>query len=131
MCGITPHHIRQLTESSWEGGRQYSPNQIGDFSLDQLYFLLVKKENLRGPRNQVKTVSTYEAAGFKADEQGLIKGVSGDGKPMKAAFKGMSKAARLRAEAEARRQQEKAEAEKQAQQQKRAERIERRRRNRL
>lgn len=114
MCGIAPRHIHRLCYCSWDGGYRLTPSQIGDMTLDQIFFLLADSKNLRQSNEKIKAISSLEGVVI-ADKDGLIKGRSADGTEIKGKVLGKSKAARIREEAEARRLKEKEEAEKAAQ----------------
>lgn len=100
MCGITPAHIRKLSDSPWEGGKGYPPQVVGDMTLDMVYMLLTDFENLRHSYGRVKQVESAEFA--KTSEGELVKGRTADGKPMQAKIMGKSLVSRMREAKEAR-----------------------------
>lgn len=113
MCGIGPWHIRILTENSWEGGRQYTPEEVGLMTLDQMFMVLVDRNSLRGSGKMRKKKVPTEVVMGQADKEGYIRGVSGDGKPIKGKVTGKSLATRLREKAEAERKAKKSKEKKQ------------------
>lgn len=102
LCGLGPKHIRLLCDNPWEGGRGYRPNDVGDMTLDQIFFLLCDRDNLRGSKkSRVKSVNFGAAP--KPGKDGLIAGRDAQGKPIRLAVKGESLAARLTREAQEKR----------------------------
>lgn len=98
MCGIGPKHIRLLCDSPWDGGRGYLPKDVGDMTLDQVFFLLCDRENLRGSGlRRSKTVGVGAAP--KTGPDGLIAGRDSKGNSIRLPVKGESLAARLTREA--------------------------------
>lgn len=97
LGGITAYDLRLLCESGWNGGAGYTPNQIGQMTLDQIWFRLCNKELLKrevGKREE-KMETLVAAGSLKADEDGLIKGRAEDGTPIKGRIKGKSVARQL------------------------------------
>lgn len=90
-----------ICESTWEGGYGYTPKQVGDMTLDQIFMLMADKKILRGAKKRREMFVGGGSAGLKPDSDGFVKGRAADGTPIKARIGGQSKAARLRAEAEA------------------------------
>jgi len=80
--------------NGFEGGYGYSPNQVGDLTLDQIFMLLCNKDNLRSTRGRVLEQNAYQAAAM-SDTDGMIKGRDKYGNPMTAQIKGESLVARL------------------------------------
>lgn len=99
LCGLGPKHIRLLCDNPWEGGRGYRPSDVGDMTLDQVFFLLCDRDNLRGTgKNRVKTMS---AGGTPLPgPDGLVAGRDAKGNPIRLPVKGESLAARLTREAQ-------------------------------
>ena len=100
MCGVAPRHIRRLCDSPFDGGRGYTPRQVGELTIDQIYSLLCDSENLRKDA-KVRSVSMTPMQVLKADKNGTIPGVAGDGTPIKGTIVGKSLARRIREAAEA------------------------------
>lgn len=102
LCGLGPKHIRLLCDNPWEGGRGYRPSDVGDMTLDQIFFLLCDRDNLRGSaKHRTKTVNS--GAVPKPGKDGLIAGRDSTGKPIRLPVKGESLAARLTREAKEKR----------------------------
>lgn len=95
MCGITPFHVRVLCDNPWDGGRGYTPQEVGDMTLDNIYLLLTDRKLLRAG-NKARTVS-MDALGATslANKDGLIKGRTADGQQFYAKIGGQSLASRL------------------------------------
>ena len=102
LCGIGPKHIRVLCDNPWEGGRGYRPSDVADMTLDQIFFLLCERENLRGGgkrRAKAMSVGSTPLPG----KDGLIAGRDSKGNPIRLPVKGESLASRLNREAQERR----------------------------
>lgn len=97
LCGLGPWHIHVLCMNSWEGGRQYTPSQVGDLTLDEAFMLLADKKMLRksGKRRTMKTDA------IKTDADGFVHGRTKDGEPIKGRVRGKSVARQLMEEEEA------------------------------
>lgn len=105
MCGIGPKHIRLLCNNSWEGGYQYTPNEVGDMTLDQVMLLLCDKDVLRSSK-RTRVVSQQTLAAPAPGPDGLIAGRDAEGNPIRLPIKGESLASRLNREWEAKQEQE-------------------------
>lgn len=106
-CGITPRHIRRLCDIEWEGGHKYTPQQVGDMTLDMIFMLLVDRRNLRSSPNRVdQRMAPLRAINTLCDKDGLATGRTATGEIIRLPIKGMSKARRLREAAAAARQQQ-------------------------
>lgn len=92
LSGITAYHIRVLCENPFEGGGGYTPQEVGDMTLDQIFMRLADCEVLKN-RTKKKT-STLEAIHL-ADKDGNIKGRDKDGNPIVGRIAGVSKAKQL------------------------------------
>lgn len=102
MCGIAPWHVYQLCKNPFDGGRAYTPEAVGDMTLDMIYMLLADQANLRRGEEKIRTIEAL--AGIDLMTQGgFIKGRSADGSPIKGSIGGKSKAARIREEAQKKR----------------------------
>lgn len=101
LCGLGPIHIRLLCDNPWDGGRGYKPSDVADMTLDQMFFLLCDRTNLRGgKKSRVKSVSV--GAMPKPGKDGLIAGRDSKGNPIRLPVKGESLAARLTRQAKER-----------------------------
>lgn len=89
-----------------EGGFGYTPNEVGDMTLDQVFMLLAKRENLRAGDTIVQELSSLETLSL-VSKDGTLKGRARDGTKISGKFTGKSKCAQLREEAEAKRAAEK------------------------
>lgn len=96
LCGITPWHIRRLCDNAWEGGYNFTPNEVGRMSLDMVVALLIDRDLLRN-RQGVRT-RTVSAVGNlpEADADGFIRGRDAQGNPIKARIGGESLATQAR-----------------------------------
>lgn len=115
LWGITPKHIRILCDNSWQGGREYTPSEVGNLTLDQFFCIVADIKDLRSGQQGTRKFDPLE---IKPDSDGMVKGRTADGKPMKAKILGKSLATRLREERE----------EKEKKQARKAARMERRKR---
>jgi hypothetical protein len=94
--GINAWHLRMLCESPWEGGAGYTPQQVGQMTLDQIWFRLCDKEILKRDSGLQRGMTGLDALStLKPDEDGMFKGRATDGTPMKAKIGGKSLARRL------------------------------------
>jgi hypothetical protein len=99
LCGIGPKHIRLLCDNPWDGGRGYRPSDVGDMTLDQIFFLICDRENLRG-LGKVRKKSMGLGAVPAPGPDGLIAGRDSKGNPIRLPVKGESLVARLNREAQ-------------------------------
>lgn len=99
-------HVRRLCENPMNGGCGYTPQQVGELTLDQVFMLLVEKENLRSGPHAVKQVSGLEALDYARD--GKMQGRTDSGEVITARIVGKSLCARLNEEAAAREEAERA-----------------------
>lgn len=106
MFGIGPAHIRSLCENAWEGGRAYTPSQVGDMTIDQIYMLLCDRKVLRSSGRMRAVAASPHAVVGNTDENGMLSGVAKDGTKIKAKIMGKSKARRLMEEEEQRAREE-------------------------
>ena len=103
LCGLTPYHIRVLTDNPWDGGGGEKLEDVGSWSLDQCFFKLIDRKKLaKKSRASPDTVNKT-----MANKDGLIKGRSSDGSPMKARIRGKSFARKLMEEAAKNKKEEK------------------------
>lgn len=107
MRGIGPWHIRILCDHPWEGGFGYSPQQVGTFTLDQIFMLFANRKILRSRKKArtTKLPSLQASQVTTPDGDGLVKGRDKDGNPMRAKIGGKSLARQLM-EAEAKEQEQ-------------------------
>jgi hypothetical protein len=95
MCGIGPYHIRLLCNSGWLGGHSYTPSQVGDMTLDQIFMLLCDQKVLRqSARRRVIRVNAEHAPTRKG---GVVSCTAEDGTIIQGSVTGMSLAQRIRA----------------------------------
>jgi hypothetical protein len=94
------------------GGGGYLPSEIGEMSLDQIWFRLCDTEILKRKTGyRTKTMESAFAVGaLKPDKDGYIKGRDADGNPILKKMKvgGMSLNRRLMLEAEEQKKKERA-----------------------
>lgn len=108
MGGIGPWHIRMLCENPFEGGRGYTPSEVGAMTLDQIYMLLCDKKMLRKGAKRLVSMGALEAVSKSKD--GTMKGRAADGTVFTAKVGGESVASQLiEAENEKRREEAKRE----------------------
>lgn len=92
LCyGITPWHVRVLCDNPWEGGRGYTPREVGDMTIDEVLMLLCDRKQLL---NRSKSMPSDNVRAF-ADEQGNVKGRAADGTPIVGRIAGKSVARQL------------------------------------
>lgn len=101
MAGLAPQHIRILCDNPWDGGGGYTPEQVGNMTLDQIFMRLADRKSLRRDDGGVRTAQTVPGNAVRlADEDGLVRGRAADGTPMRARVGGKSKAQMIREEME-------------------------------
>ena len=61
---LNAYHLRVLCESPMNGGGGLSPNEVGDLSVDQLWFLLCDIENLKKECAGSLTISSPSPGSF-------------------------------------------------------------------
>lgn len=110
LGGLNAYHFRILCESSMNGGGGYLPSELGEMSLDQLWFRLCDTEILkRKVGDRMEKVGSKDSLGLlKPDKDGYIRGRDKDGNPIKLKRKigGMSLNRRLMMEAEEKKKKE-------------------------
>ena len=74
-----------------EGGRGYTPKEVGDMTLDQVLMLMTDRKQLL---NRKKTIPSLEAVNF-AGKDGKIHGRAADGTEIVGRIAGKSKARQL------------------------------------
>lgn len=118
MRGFAPWHVRILCNNPFEGGLGYTPQQVGDLTLDEAFMLMTDKAVLRRSGKLRAAPVAAMAAAALADKDGLIAGRDRDGNPIKGRVAGKSRARQLM-EAKAAREAEAAAASKQPRRRKR------------
>lgn len=99
---MTAGHLRILCESEWNGGGGKSIEEVGNMSLDQIWFHLCDKDLLRGkPGGRTKTIAPAAVTGIVQEKDGMIRGRAADGTPIMGRVQGKSKARMLMEAAEA------------------------------
>ncbi len=105
MCGIAPWHVYQLCKNPFDGGFGYTPQQVGDLTLDQIYMLFSDQANLRRRDVKIRTMESLEGISL-LQKDGTIHGRSESGELIKGQIKGKSLCSRLREQAEAKKKKE-------------------------
>lgn len=109
LGGLTAYHIRLLCENPWEGGGGYTMDEVGQMTLDQIWARLCDRDVLKKSMgNRTSEVDSLEIpAVLRPDKDGMIRGISQDGQPMKGRIAGKSKARQLMEQQQEKRAQEK------------------------
>jgi hypothetical protein len=90
-----------LCESGFNGGKGYTPEQVGKMTLDQIWFCLCDIELLKSKVGErTKKMEPSNIVGRAKDEPGVIRGRAEDGTPIKGRIRGKSLARELMEEAE-------------------------------
>ncbi len=89
LGGIGPWHVRVLCDNPWEGGRGYTPKEVGDMTLDQVLMLFADRKILLNRKRRKDPLTV------KPDKDGMIPGRDRDGKPIRGRVGGKSVARRL------------------------------------
>lgn len=97
-----------LTENPWNGGCGYTPLEVGQMSMDQIWSRLCDIDILKNSSgNHTLTVTPQAVPGIlSSDEDGLIAGRASDGTPIKGRIRGKSVARELMEREAARKQKE-------------------------
>ena len=94
MWGIAPRHIRILCDNPWDGGRGYTPEEVGRMTLDEIIMLLTDKKLLRVTgKTRVTKVAPLSV---KPDKDGMARGRAADGTPIRLRVGGKSLAQQVR-----------------------------------
>lgn len=93
LYGVTTWHVRVLCDNPWDGGRGYTPKEVGELSVDQVLMLLTDRKLLLARRGKHVTA---EQAVVLAGEDGAFRGRSVDGTEITLRSTGKSKAQQLR-----------------------------------
>jgi len=91
MGKVNAWMLRLLCDNPWDGGGGFQPNDIAQWTSDQIWFRLCDRGLMKlGGRTQ--SMGPFEV---KADEDGMIKGRTPDGQLIKARVEGKSLARQL------------------------------------
>lgn len=93
LCGITAYHVRVLCENPFDGGAGYTPEQVGDMTLDEIFMRLTDRKLLLANRRH-KSIQPLEAVHL-ANKDGKIYGRDRDGNPIVGRIAGVSKAKQM------------------------------------
>jgi hypothetical protein len=93
MCGIGPFHIRILCDNTFEGGLGFTPSQVGDMTLDQVFMLLCDRKALR--KSTRRRVACVPSAIAPRSRDGQVRAVADDGSHILATAVGKSLAQRI------------------------------------
>lgn len=99
LCGLTPLQIHVLCDNPWEGGRSYTPREVGEMTLDQIFMALAKRDVLRSGSQRITQMTGEEIAAVSPGS-GMTKGRSVDGTQIQGRIGGESLASRVRREIE-------------------------------
>jgi hypothetical protein len=93
LSGINAYHIRILTENEMNGGGGYTYDEVGRMTLDQVWHRLCDMDVLKKPiGGRTKKFGGISALNvLKPDKDGMVRGVSADGKPIMGRIGGKSK----------------------------------------
>ena len=100
MCGIGPKEIRFLCENSWSGGYGYTPNEVGDMTLDQIYMLITDEKMLRSSSSKSRSRSMPSVEALNMDKDGFGKVRAVDGSVIRLKKGGKSKVAMIKEQIE-------------------------------
>ena len=92
LYGISAWHVRLLCDNAFDGGRQYTPRDVGELTLDQVFMLLTDRKMLL---KRTSNLSALQAGSSLADKEGMIAGRAADGTPIKGRISGVSKARQM------------------------------------
>lgn len=84
--------LRYLTDDPWNGGCGISLEQVGEMTLDQIYFRVCDKKLFGKEGERSQSVNPHELA---AESDGTIRGRAADGTPIKGKIRGKSLARQL------------------------------------
>jgi len=98
-----------LCESGWNGGGGYTPQQVSQMTLDQIWFRLCDEKILkREVGGRTEKMSGLEAIGtIKPDKDGMVRGRAKDGTLIRGRIGGKSLARQLMEKEEKRKRKEK------------------------
>lgn len=97
LGGVTAWHLRVLCENPWNGGGGYTPAEVGDMTLDQVWFRLCDVNLLkREVGERTEAMQTARAIGeLKPAGDGTVAGRAADGTPIRGRMRGRSRAREL------------------------------------
>lgn len=85
MYGITSRYLRMLVENPWNGGRGYTPKEVGEMTPDQIYFCLCDATILNDRKGErVKKMKVASGGPLQVDESGRVVGMMEDGSQIRA-----------------------------------------------
>jgi len=88
MFGLTIWHFRMLQENPWEGGGGYTPQEVAQFTPDQVYCRCADLKVLQAKEGTgVSKVSSEEAVAM-VDGDGKVAGRTKGGEPLNLPLKG-------------------------------------------
>jgi len=90
-----------------EGGYGYTPEAVGNMTLDQAYVVLMDRKYLRKKGTTRKMGMQAVEVAALADKDGMVKGRTADGKSIKGRIVGKSLARQLMEEEERKKQNKK------------------------
>ena len=91
MGGLNAYHFRMLCECPMNGGGGYTPQQVGDMTLDQIWFRVCDAEVLKMKSGGVTNLSSKATTKtLKPGKDGLFKGRDKDGNVIRARLGGKS-----------------------------------------
>jgi len=95
--GLTAWHLRLLCDNPWNGGGGYSPREVAEWSLDQVWFRLCELETLKHEvGGRAERMETAAAMGvLRPAEDGTVMGRAADGTPIRGRVRGKSLAREL------------------------------------
>ncbi len=96
MCGVSPKEVRRLCDNPWSGGNGYTPRQVGDMSLDEIFMLLADEDVLRSGGGKMRSKSINSLQAPRIDNDGFVKGIAEDGTSIRGRVGGKSKVAVLK-----------------------------------
>ena len=96
LGGITAYHIRMLCENTFNGGGGYTPEQVGQMTLDQIWSRLCDLNLLK----EIRTETTSPLKATPKMEDGYVIGRDKDGGLIRGKIRGKSKARELMEKAE-------------------------------
>lgn len=83
LWGISPRHIRRLCDNPWNGGLGYTPAEVGDMTLDQIFMLLADPKVLRASnRMRTQKVKPQDTALLRSRGDGTVAARDREGRPI-------------------------------------------------
>ena len=93
LCGLTPWHVRVLTDGEWSGGKGMRLEEVARMTLDQVFMSLVDRKHLQSRRREMDSLAA--AGSLPTESDGTVKGRSADDRVMHARIVGKSRARQL------------------------------------